>query len=99
MPTQTANPLVSFIMPMFFIFFIFYFVLIRPQKKMEKQHRDMLNNLKKNDEVVTIGGVHGVIVNVKDKTFVIRIDENVKMEIDKSAVARIVKQENTENKP
>ncbi|MEW6170753.1 MAG: preprotein translocase subunit YajC [Candidatus Omnitrophota bacterium] len=99
MPTQTANPLVSFIMPMLFIFFIFYFVLIRPQKKMEKQHRDMLNNLKKNDEVVTIGGVHGVIVNVKDKTFVVRIDENVKMEIDKSAVARVIKQENTENKP
>jgi len=73
------------------IFVIFYFLLIRPQKSKDKEHLKMLANLNKNDEVVTNSGIHGTIVNVKDKTVVLRIDENVKMEIEKSAVAFIKK--------
>jgi preprotein translocase subunit YajC len=65
--------------------------MIRPQKTKEKEHRNMINNLKKNDEIVTIGGVHGTIINVKENTFVVRVDDNAKIEIDKSAVARIEK--------
>ena len=50
----------------------------------------MLNNLNKNDEVVTVGGIYGTIVNVKDKTFTLRIDENVRVEIDKQAVSYVI---------
>jgi len=74
-----------------FIFAIFYFMLIRPQQKQQKKHREMINNLNKNDEIVTIGGLHGTIINVKEKTFVIRVDDNVKVEVDKSAVSYIIK--------
>lgn len=73
------------------VFAIFYFMLIRPQQKQQKKHREMINNLNKNDEVVTLGGVHGTIINVKEKTFVLRIDDNAKMEVDKNAISYIVK--------
>jgi preprotein translocase subunit YajC len=78
--------------PLALIFLIFYFILIRPQQKEQKAFKKMLENLKKNDQIVTMGGIHGTIVNVKDKTFVVRVDDNARIEIDKSAVARVEKQ-------
>lgn len=72
--------------PLIFIFFVFYFLIIRPQQKKQKEHREMIKNLKKNDEVVTNGGIHGTIVNVKEKTFILRLDENLKIEIDKGSI-------------
>jgi len=86
--TPQVNPLIN-LLPLILIFVIFYFLLIRPQKSKEKEHLKMLGNLNKNDEVVTSGGIHGTIVNVKDKTVILRIDDNVKMEIDKNAVAYV----------
>jgi preprotein translocase subunit YajC len=86
-PSQQApSPLVT-LMPFILMFVIFYFLLIRPQQKKQKEHQRMLSEIKKNDEVVTSGGIHGTIVNVKDKTFMLRVDDNVKIEISKSAVA------------
>ncbi len=84
--------LMANLMPLAIIFLIFYFILIRPQQKQQKDFKKMVENLKKNDQVVTIGGVYGTIVNIKDKTFVIRVDDNARFEIDKTAVARIEKQ-------
>lgn len=77
--------------PILIIFAIFYFLIIRPQGKKESEHKKLISNLKKNDEIVTIGGIHGTIVNVKEKTYVVRVDDNVKVEIDKLAVARVSK--------
>lgn len=78
--------------PLALIFLIFYFILIRPQQKQQKEFKKMLESLKKNDQIVTVAGIHGTIVNVKEKTFVVRIDDNAKIEIDKSAVTRVEKQ-------
>ncbi len=83
---QAVNPIIN-ILPLLIIFAIFYFLLIRPQKTKEKEHAKMLSGLNKNDEVVTSGGIHGTIVNVKDKTVVLRIDDNAKIEIEKSCIA------------
>jgi preprotein translocase subunit YajC len=80
------------LIPLIFIFAIFYFMLIRPQQKQQKKHQEMINNLKKNDEVVTAGGIHGTIVNVKEKTFILRVDDNVKIEVDKNAISYIEKE-------
>ena len=90
MPAQSAqvSPLMQLV-PFIFIFVIFYFMLILPQKRKEKEHRTMLTNLKKNDEVVTTGGIHGTVVNVKETTVVVRADENVKFEIEKNCVAYV----------
>ena len=91
MPQSSAvSPLVQFF-PLVLIFIIFYFLLIRPQKQKEKEHQKMLTGIDKNDEIVTLGGIHGTVVNVKEKTLILRIDENVKMEIEKNSVAYIKK--------
>jgi len=86
--SSAANPLVQ-LFPLVLIFVIFYFLLIRPQKQKEKEHQKMLGGINKNDEVVTLGGIHGTVVNVKDKTLILRIDENVKMEVEKNSIAYI----------
>jgi preprotein translocase subunit YajC len=87
MPTQQPiSPLLSYA-PLLIMLLIFYFLLIRPQRAKEKELQKMLNSLAKNDEVVTTGGIHGVIVNVKDKTVIIRVDENVKMEVERNCIA------------
>jgi len=83
------------LMPVILIFIIFYFLLIRPQKKAQEEHKKMLAALKKNDEVVTSGGIHGVIVNVKDSTVMMRVDDNVKIEVQKNSIT-IIKKKATE---
>jgi len=77
--------------PLIFMFAVFYFLIIRPQQKKQKEHEHMVQNLKKNDEVVTTGGVHGTIVNVKDKSFVLRIDDNVKIEVERNSISYVKK--------
>ena len=90
MQQPQGSPVANFL-PLILILVIFYFLLIRPQKKSQLEHQKVLKNLKKNDEVVTNGGVHGKIINVKDKTLVLRIDENVKIEVDKNCIAYLQK--------
>lgn len=81
----------SMLLPMIMIFLIFYFLVFRPQKREQKEKQKMRDGLKKNDEAVTIGGIHGTVVSVKDKTVTLRVDDSVKIEIDKDAVASLVK--------
>ena len=90
MQPQAANPIINLV-PLVLIFVIFYFMLIRPQRQKEKQHQKTLQNLNKNDEVVTSSGIHGTIVNVKEKTIILRIDENVKVELEKNCIAFVKK--------
>ena len=87
---QRPSTLVSF-MPIVLIFVVFYFLIIKPQKKKQLEHQKMIESLKKNDEVITIGGIHGTVLNVKDKSIVLRIAENVKIEIQKNAIAGLKK--------
>lgn len=86
---QTPNPLLSLLFPFILIYAIFYFLIIRPQRKKEKEHQRMLTSLNKNDDIITAGGIHATIVNVKDKTIVARVDDNVKIEVEKSSVAQV----------
>jgi len=88
---QTPNPLLSLLFPFILIYVIFYFLIIRPQRRKEKEHRQLLSNLVKNDEIVTAGGIHATIVNVKDKTIIVRVDDNVKIELEKNSVAHVKK--------
>ena len=90
MPSQGPSPMINFL-PIIFIFLIFYFLVIKPQKKQQAEHKAMIENLNKNDEVVTVGGVHGTIVNTKDKTFILRVADNLRMEVDKSAISYLIK--------
>ena len=83
------NPVQSQLIAIAMIFVVFYFLLIRPQKKLQDEHKKLLAGLKKNDEVITAGGIHGTIANVKDTTVTLKVDDNVKIEIQKSGIASI----------
>jgi len=76
--------------PFVLIIAIIYFLMIRPQSKKAKQHAQMLTELKKGDKVVTIGGVYGSIVQVKEKTFIVKISANADIEVLKSSIAEVV---------
>lgn len=95
MEQQAVNPIVSFL-PLILIFVVFYFLLIQPQQKQKKQHEQMIKNLGKNDEVVTSGGIHGTIVNVKETTVVLRVDDNAKLEVEKYSIAAVTKKRSGE---
>lgn len=84
--TGSINPVMQLI-PFALIFVIFYFLLIKPQRQKEKERQLMLGSLSKNDDVVTTGGIHGTVVNVKEKTVILRVDENVRLEVDKNCIA------------
>ncbi len=80
----------GFMIPMLLIFVIFYFLLIRPQKKEQKKTEQMIALLKKGDKIITIGGIHGVVSSTKEKTVVIKVDDNCKMEINRTAVGVVL---------
>jgi len=86
---QGAGGLVGSLIPLILIFVIFYFLLIRPQQKRTKEHRKMIENLKKGDKVVTSGGVYGVIEVVGTNTVTLKIAENVKVKFGKAYIAAL----------
>ena len=82
---QQGNPYSGLIM-IVLIFVVFWLFFIRPQNKKQKEEQKFREALQKGDEVVTIGGIHGKIVDVKETTVMISIDSNVKIEVEKSAI-------------
>lgn len=90
-PGAQQPPMLNFFVMMLLIFAVFYFLLIRPQKKQQDEHKKMLASLSKNDEVITSGGIYGTVVNVKDNSVVLKIDDNVKVEVQKSSVSVLKK--------
>src|SRR6476660_595642 len=97
--TQTGSPgtmprggIGSFFVPLIFIFIIMYFLMIRPQKKRQEQQQKLIGSLKAGDRVVTNAGIHGLISNVKETTVLVKVADNVKIEMDKSAITNVLKE-------
>ena len=80
--------LIGSLLPIILMIVIFYFLLIRPQQQKQKEHRRMLSELKKGDKVITSGGVFGVITGVRDNRVTLRISDNVRIHVLKSAISR-----------
>jgi len=72
-----------------FIFGIFYLVLIRPQQKRQKQHKQMVENLKVNDEIITAGGIFGTITRIKDNSVWLKVADKVEIEVLKSSISTV----------
>src|SRR5437868_6496093 len=92
-PSTSPTPgggLISFV-PFILIFVIMYFVMIRPQMRRQKEQQRLVGSLKTGDRVVTSSGIHGLIANVKDSTVIVKIADNVKIEMDKTAIANVAK--------
>lgn len=85
-PTGGMSPLLIQLVPFLIIFLIFYMLLIRPQAKRQKEHAAMLNALKKGDEVLTQGGIFGVVVGTKDDVVVLKVAEDTKIEVLKQSI-------------
>ncbi len=77
------------IVPMLCIFAIIYFLMIRPQSQKLKQQDAMIRAIKTGDKIVTSSGIHGMVSNVKDTTLIVKIADNVKIELDKSSVGSV----------
>ena len=86
---EGGNPFMMFV-PIILIFVVFYLILIRPQQKKQKEHQVLLSQLKKGDKVVTNGGIYGIVSDAKDHIVILKIAENVKIEVVKSAIATVI---------
>jgi preprotein translocase subunit YajC len=93
--TGSAGGFLGSVLPLVLMFAIFYFLLIRPQQKKQKQRSAMLSAIKKGDKVVTIGGMHGTVLEVKEDVLVVRISENTKVTLERGAVNQISSSEPT----
>jgi preprotein translocase subunit YajC len=83
---------IGFFVPFIFIFIIMYFVMFRPQKKRQEQQQKLMASIKTGDRVVTNGGIHGLISNVKETTVIVKVADNVKIEMEKSAITTVLKE-------
>jgi preprotein translocase subunit YajC len=92
-PAPGPSPLANFV-PIILIFVIMYFLLFRPQMKRQKEQARLISALKTGDRVITASGIHGLISNVKDRTVIVKVADNVKIEMEKSAVTTIAKGDN-----
>ena len=91
-PGAPEQPPVLFqFLPLIIIAVLFYFLLIRPQQKKQKEHQRLVSSVKTGDKVITAGGLHGIVANVKENTFLVKVADNVKIEFDKSAVTSVTK--------
>jgi preprotein translocase subunit YajC len=71
---------------------IFYFLILRPQQKRQKERQKLLEAVKKGDKVVTAGGLHGTVAGLDDKTVLLQVADNVKMKYERSAIATILRE-------
>jgi preprotein translocase subunit YajC len=78
------------VITMLIIFAIFYFMMIRPQMRKDKERKEMINNVKSGEKVMFSGGILGTVTNVKEHTFTIKIADNVKIEVARGAVAKVL---------
>ena len=91
-PAPAPGGGIGFFVPFIFIFVIMYFVLFRPQKKRQQEQQRLISSLKTGDRVVTNAGIHGLIANVKETTVMVKVADNVKIEMEKSAVTNVLKE-------
>lgn len=90
-PQEAQSPsfLVTLV-PLLLIFLVFYFFIIRPQKKREGDRKKMIEAVKKGDKILTAGGIHGTVTQVSDTWVIIQVDTNVKIRIEKSGLGSVI---------
>jgi preprotein translocase subunit YajC len=82
-------------LPLVLIFVIFYFLLIRPQQKKAKQHQEMLGKLKKNDDVMTSGGIYGKVISLADNVVTLEVAPNVRIRVNRPQISTVITNEKT----
>ncbi|HMS35479.1 MAG TPA: preprotein translocase subunit YajC [Ignavibacteria bacterium] len=82
--------ILSSIVPFLLIIVIFYFLILRPQQKRQKERVKLLESIKKGDKVITAGGLHGTVEGLEDKTLLVKVADNVKLKMERSAITTII---------
>jgi preprotein translocase subunit YajC len=77
-------------LPFILIIVIFYFLILKPQQKRQKERAKLLESIKRGDKIITAGGVHGTIEAIEDKTILVKISENVKVKMERTAITTII---------
>ena len=93
-PPGAGSGLIT-MLPFVFIFVIMYYVMLRPQMRRQKEQARLVSSLKTGDRVVTASGIHGLISNVKETTVIVKVADNVKLEMEKTAVTNVLKTNET----
>ncbi|MCC6864918.1 MAG: preprotein translocase subunit YajC [Ignavibacteria bacterium] len=88
--TDGIASLVSSLLPFVLIIAVFYFLILRPQQKRQKERQKLLEGVKKGDKIITSSGIHGSVEGVEDDSILVKIADNVKVKMDKSAIGTIV---------
>lgn len=90
--SSSPTGMLSMLLPFILMFVVMYFLILRPQKRKEKERKALLSRVKKNDRVVTAGGVHGIVTSVRENDLILRIDDakDVKVKVDRSAIVTLL---------
>ncbi|MDD3980756.1 MAG: preprotein translocase subunit YajC [Spirochaetia bacterium] len=86
---SSSGQMVSTLVTFGLVFVVFYFLIIRPQNKKQKEAKKMIEAVKKGDRIITIGGIHGIVHSVKETTVVVKVDDDCRIEFTKSALATV----------
>src|SRR5690242_3543321 len=97
-PGQASNPLMSFF-PLIVVCAILYMLVIRPQQKAAKDHRKMVDELKTGDRVLTQGGIYGTVTGIKGGVIQIKIADNVRVDVSRTAISQVIAESTNGNQP
>ncbi len=86
---SSSGQMISTLVTFGLVFVVFYFLIIRPQNKKQKEAKKMIEAVKKGDKIITIGGIHGMVHAVKETTVVVKVDDDCRIEFAKSAIATV----------
>jgi preprotein translocase subunit YajC len=88
--SDATGGVIGFVLPLVLIFGVFYLFIYRPQQKREQEHQDMVDNLERGDQIVTIGGVHGKVVRIDEDSVLAQVDSSgTKLRFDKQAISSV----------
>ena len=95
-PEAPSPPMGAFgsLVPFILIFVIFYFLLIRPQKQKQKKLQQQVDAMRTGDKVITAGGIHGLVTNVKKESVTVKVDNNTRIEFEKGSIATVIGNKN-----
>lgn len=89
---QSSTGMLTMLLPFILMFVVMYFLILRPQKTKEKNRKAMLSRIRKNDRVVTAGGIHGIIISVREHELILRVDDakDVKVKLDRNSIVSVL---------
>jgi preprotein translocase subunit YajC len=97
-PSQQTS-IMTMLLPLLIMFAVIYLLVLMPQRKRQRQRGEMLSALKKNDDVITVGGIHGTVTLVRDRDVVLQVGDDTRITFSKTAIAHVVRRDENGGAP